>query len=117
MQTRGITVSLFFLIYLFIYRRLREQSVPHHVKRQRFHSHCPETTVVNQAVPLPEERRYSFPGSVQSPLLRAQYTPDLTACVPPLRDTLFPDPIETTLPVAKDKVTSFYACGLHLPSE
>ncbi|PKU40658.1 poly rna polymerase gld2 isoform x1 [Limosa lapponica baueri] len=61
-------------------KRLREQSVPHDAKRQRFRSHHPETTVVNQAVPLPGERRYSFPGSVQSPLLRRHQEPDLTGC-------------------------------------
>ncbi|XP_074021908.1 poly(A) RNA polymerase GLD2 isoform X3 [Numenius arquata] len=95
--------------------RLREQSVPRDAKRQRFHSHHPETTVINQAVPLPEERRYSFPGSVQSPLLPAHQEPDLTGCIPPLQDTLFLDPIETTLPVAKDKLSQqvldlFQAC-------
>ncbi|NXV54205.1 GLD2 polymerase, partial [Uria aalge] len=86
-------------------KRLSEQSVPHNIKRQRFHSQHPETTVVNQAVPLPEERRYSFPGSVQSPLLRARHLPDLIGCTPPLQDILFPDPTETTLPVAKDKLS------------
>ncbi|KAM6227733.1 poly(A) RNA polymerase GLD2 isoform 1-T3 [Spheniscus humboldti] len=96
-------------------KRLSERSIPHDVKRQRFHSHHSETNVVNQAVPLPEERRCSFPGSIQSPLFRAHYVPDLTGCVPPLRDTLFPDPIETTLPVAKDKLSQqvlelFQAC-------
>uniref|UniRef100_A0A8C3IYW6 polynucleotide adenylyltransferase n=1 Tax=Chrysemys picta bellii TaxID=8478 RepID=A0A8C3IYW6_CHRPI len=39
----------------------------------------------------------------------------LTGCVPPLRDAPFPDPIETTLPVAKDKLSQqvlelFQAC-------
>ncbi|NWX47682.1 GLD2 polymerase, partial [Steatornis caripensis] len=96
-------------------KRLSERSVALDVKRQRLHSHNSETTLVNQAVPLPEERRYSFPGSVQSPLLRARYIRDLTACVPPLQATLFPDPIETTLPVAKDKLSQqvlelFQAC-------
>ncbi|XP_054665550.1 poly(A) RNA polymerase GLD2 isoform X2 [Grus americana] len=96
-------------------KRLREQSIPEDVKRQRFHSHRCETTVVNQVVPLPEERRYSFPGSIRSPLFRAHYVPDLTSCVPPLQDSLFPRPIETTLPVAKDKLSQqvlalFQAC-------
>ncbi|XP_014820543.1 PREDICTED: poly(A) RNA polymerase GLD2 [Calidris pugnax] len=96
-------------------KRLREQSVPHDAKRQRFPSYHPETTVVNQAVPLPEERRYSFPGSVRSPLLRAHQEPDLTGRIPPLHDSLFLDSIETTLPVAKDKLSQqvldlFQAC-------
>ncbi|NWU48393.1 GLD2 polymerase, partial [Dromas ardeola] len=93
-------------------KRLSEQSVPLDVKRQRFHSQRPETTIVNQAVPLPEECRYSFPGSVQSPLFRAHHLPDLIGCTPPLQDILFP---ETTLPVAKDKLSQqvldlFQAC-------
>ncbi|XP_010140609.1 PREDICTED: poly(A) RNA polymerase GLD2 [Buceros rhinoceros silvestris] len=96
-------------------KRLSEQTVAHDVKRQRFHSHHSETSVVSQAVPLPEERRCSFPGSVQSPLLRVHYLPDLTGCVPPLQDTLFPDCTDTTLPMAKDKLSQqvlelFQAC-------
>ncbi|KFU96912.1 Poly(A) RNA polymerase GLD2, partial [Pterocles gutturalis] len=96
-------------------KRQSEQSVPHDVKRQRFHSPHSQTTVVNQAVPLLEERRYSFPGSVQSPPFHALYMPCLTGCVPQLQDTLFPDPIKTTLPVAKDKLSQqvldfFQAC-------
>uniref|UniRef100_A0A6G1RUU0 polynucleotide adenylyltransferase n=1 Tax=Hypotaenidia okinawae TaxID=2861861 RepID=A0A6G1RUU0_9GRUI len=91
-------------------KRLSEQSIQHDVKRQRFHSHDSETTVVNQAVPLPEECRYSLPGSINSPLLYAYYTPGLSAYVSPLRD-----PIETTLPEAKDKLSQqvlalFQAC-------
>ncbi|NXJ83884.1 GLD2 polymerase, partial [Trogon melanurus] len=90
-------------------KRPREQSTPN-VKRQRFHSHHSETTVVNQAVPLPEEHRYSFPGSIQSPLLHARYLPGFTGYVLPLQDH-----IETTLPVAKDKLSQqvldiFHAC-------
>ncbi|XP_064296006.1 poly(A) RNA polymerase GLD2-like isoform X1 [Phalacrocorax carbo] len=96
-------------------KRLSEQSVPYDVKRQRFHSPHRETTVVNQAVPLPEECRYSYPGSIPSPLFHAYYIPCLTGCVPPLRDASFPDPIETMLPVAKDKLSQqvlelFQAC-------
>ncbi|NXG30357.1 GLD2 polymerase, partial [Dromaius novaehollandiae] len=96
-------------------KRLSEQNVPYDVKRQRFHSPHRETTVVNQTVPLPEERRYSFPGSIPSQLFHAHYVPDLTGCVPPLRDASFSDPIETTLPVAKDKLSQqvlelFQAC-------
>ncbi|NXW85249.1 GLD2 polymerase, partial [Alopecoenas beccarii] len=96
-------------------KRLSGQSAPYDVKRQRFHSHHSETTVVNQAVPSPEERRYSFPGSVQSPVFCARYIPDLTGCVLPLQDSLFPRPKETTLPVAQDKLSQqilelFQAC-------
>ncbi|NXI99959.1 GLD2 polymerase, partial [Psophia crepitans] len=102
-------------------KRQSEQSNPQDVKRQRLHSqhsettvHHGETTVVNQAVPLPEHR-FAFPGSVHSPLFRSHYIPDSYACVPPLRDNLFPDRIETTLPVAKDQLSQqvlalFQAC-------
>ncbi|XP_074711020.1 poly(A) RNA polymerase GLD2 isoform X5 [Strix uralensis] len=93
-------------------KRPSEESLSRDVKRPRFHSRHSETTVVDQAVPFPEERRCSFPGTIQSPLFRAQYRP---GCVPPLRDTVFPDPIETVLPVAKDKLSQqvlelFQAC-------
>ncbi|NXK77401.1 GLD2 polymerase, partial [Amazona guildingii] len=96
-------------------KRLSEQSGPYNVKRHRLHSRNSETAVVNQAVLLPEECRYSFPGSVQSPLFRAHHVPDLTGCVPPVRYTLIPEPTETTLPVAKDKLSKqilelFQAC-------
>ncbi|KAM4640163.1 poly(A) RNA polymerase GLD2 isoform 1-T9 [Amazona ochrocephala] len=96
-------------------KRLSEQSGPYNVKRHRLHSRNSETAVVNQAVLLPEECRYSFPGSVQSPLFRAHHVPDLTGCVPLVRYTLIPEPTETTLPVAKDKLSKqilelFQAC-------
>lgn len=96
-------------------KRRSEQSLPHDTKRPRLHSRHSEIPVVNQAVPLPEGRRCSLPGSIQSPLFRVRSVPDVTGCVPPLRDTLFPDPIQTTLPVAKDKLSQqvlelFQAC-------
>ncbi|NXI53565.1 GLD2 polymerase, partial [Chloroceryle aenea] len=77
----------------------------HDVKRQRMHSCHSGPAVVSQSVPLREEHRYSFPGSVQSPLFNARCVRDLTGCVPPLREPFFPDPIETTFPVAKDKLS------------
>ncbi|KFQ39028.1 Poly(A) RNA polymerase GLD2, partial [Mesitornis unicolor] len=94
-------------------KRLSERSVPYDAKRQRFHS--PQATVVNQAVPLPEECWYYFSGPIPSPLFHVYYPPDLTGYVPLLQDTSFPDPIETTLPVAKDKLSQqvlelFQAC-------
>ncbi|XP_057261439.1 poly(A) RNA polymerase GLD2 [Pezoporus wallicus] len=96
-------------------KRLSEQSVPYNVKRHRLHSHNSETAGINQAVLLPEERRYSFPGSFQSPLFHAHHVPDLTGSVPLVRYTLFPEPTQTTLPVAKDKLSQqvlelFQAC-------
>uniref|UniRef100_A0A8B9DF55 polynucleotide adenylyltransferase n=1 Tax=Anser cygnoides TaxID=8845 RepID=A0A8B9DF55_ANSCY len=86
-------------------KRLSEQSVPYDVKRQRFDSPHHETTVVNLAVPLPEEHTYSFPSSTPSPLFNTRYVPDLSVCVPPLQDSSFPYVTEITLPVAEDKLS------------
>ncbi|NWI40729.1 GLD2 polymerase, partial [Picathartes gymnocephalus] len=98
-------------------KRQSQQSVPDDSKRQRIHSHDSDAAVVNQAVPLPEERRHSFPASVpvRSLLLHAHGSPAVIGCVPPLQDTLFPDPLETRLPVAKDELSQqvldlFQAC-------
>ncbi|XP_027490599.1 poly(A) RNA polymerase GLD2 isoform X1 [Corapipo altera] len=98
-------------------KRQSEQSVSRNVKRQRIDSQNSDTTVVNQAVPLPEERQHSFPGpiSIQSPSFLARGSPALARCVPPLRDTLFPDPTEARLPLAKDELSQqvlelFQAC-------
>ncbi|OXB80883.1 UNVERIFIED_CONTAM: hypothetical protein H355_016900 [Colinus virginianus] len=82
--------------------RLNEQSVPYDIKRQRYHSPHRETSVINQAVPSPQESVYLFSGS--SPLVNVCYVPDLTVRVPRLQDTSFPDVTETRLPVAKDKL-------------
>ncbi|XP_050185019.1 poly(A) RNA polymerase GLD2 isoform X4 [Myiozetetes cayanensis] len=98
-------------------KRQNEQSVSYNVKRQRIDSQNSDTTVVNQGVPLAEERRHSFPGpiSIQSPPFLARDSPALARCVPPLRDTLFPDPAEARLPLAKDELSQqvlelFQAC-------
>ncbi|NXT71638.1 GLD2 polymerase, partial [Chaetops frenatus] len=98
-------------------KRQSQQSVPDDAKRQRIHSCNSDTAVVNQAVPLPEEHRRSFPATlpVQSPVSHAHGLPALIGCVPPLQDTVFPVPTETRLPVAKDKLSQqildfFQAC-------
>ncbi|NXO98965.1 GLD2 polymerase, partial [Certhia brachydactyla] len=98
-------------------KRQSQQSVPDGAKRQRIHSRDSDRAVVNQAVPLPEKWRGSFPSSssVRSPVLRARGSPPLIGCVPPLQDTLFPDPTETRLPVPKDRLSQqvlelFQAC-------
>ncbi|XP_070599341.1 poly(A) RNA polymerase GLD2 isoform X2 [Erythrolamprus reginae] len=96
-------------------KRLKEEDVPYEVKRQRFHSpHC-ELTSANQLVPLIEDHRYSFPGSISSPLFQAHYISDLTGCVPPLQEPSFNSAVDATLPVAKDKLSQqvlelFQAC-------
>ncbi|XP_023800349.1 poly(A) RNA polymerase GLD2 isoform X1 [Cyanistes caeruleus] len=98
-------------------KRQSQQSLPDDAKRQRIHSRDSDTAVVTQAVPLPEEHRRSFPASVSvlSPVLHAGGSPALIGYVPPLQDTLFLDPTETTLPVANDKLSQqvlelFQAC-------
>ncbi|OXB66319.1 hypothetical protein ASZ78_004268 [Callipepla squamata] len=102
-----------FFSFFFFFRRLNEQSVPYDIKRQRYHSPHRETSVINQAVPSPQESVYLFSGS--SPLVNVCYVPDLTVRVPRLQDTSFPDVTETRLPVAKDKLSQqvlelFQAC-------
>ncbi|NXA93319.1 GLD2 polymerase, partial [Melanocharis versteri] len=98
-------------------KRHSQESVRTGVKRKRIHSCDSDTTVVNRAVPLPEEPRRSFPASisVQSPVLHGRGSPVLIGCVPPLQDTLFPDPTGTRLPVAEDELSQqvlelFQAC-------
>ncbi|NXQ44376.1 GLD2 polymerase, partial [Catharus fuscescens] len=98
-------------------KRPSQQSVPDDAKRQRIRSLDSDTAVVNQAVPFLKEQRRSFPASisVQSPALHARGSPALTGCVPPLQDTLFPDPTETRLLAAQDELSQqvlelFQAC-------
>ncbi|NXK88168.1 GLD2 polymerase, partial [Formicarius rufipectus] len=98
-------------------KRQSEQSVSRDIKRQRIDSQKSDTTILNQAVPLPEERRHSLPRPVliHSPPFQAHGSAAVTRCVPPLGDTLFPDPTETRLPEAKDKLSQqilelFQAC-------
>ncbi|XP_042731319.1 poly(A) RNA polymerase GLD2 isoform X1 [Lagopus leucura] len=94
-------------------KRLSEQSVPYDVKRQRYRSPRRETPAVNQAVPSIEESACLFSGS--SPLFNVCYVPDLSIRVPRLQDISFLDVTETTLPLAKDKLSQqvlelFQAC-------
>ncbi|NXS57746.1 GLD2 polymerase, partial [Brachypteracias leptosomus] len=94
-------------------KRRSERPSPDYAKRQRFQSHHSEATVVNQAVPLPEEHRYSVPAPIQSPLYPAHSVPDLTECAPPLQDILFSGHEGTVLPVAKDKLSQQILDLLH----
>ncbi|XP_020639372.3 poly(A) RNA polymerase GLD2 isoform X1 [Pogona vitticeps] len=96
-------------------KRLKEQNIPYEVKRQRFHSPHHESSSANQAVPLPDDQRHSCPGSIPSPLFQANYISDLMQYVPPLREASFPDPVESAVPLAKDKLSQqilelFQAC-------
>ncbi|XP_043832495.1 poly(A) RNA polymerase GLD2 isoform X3 [Dromiciops gliroides] len=86
-------------------RLSNEQNVPLDAKRTRYHSPHHESNVANQTVPLPDERRYSAPGSVTPPLLHSYYVPDLVRSVPPFREAPFSEPREITLPVAKDELS------------
>ncbi|NWY46225.1 GLD2 polymerase, partial [Sylvia atricapilla] len=98
-------------------KRQSQQGAPDGAKRRRIHSQDSDTAVVNPAVPLPEERRCSFPAwiSVQSPGLHAPGSPASVGCVPPLQYTLFLDAAGSRLPVAYDKLSQqilelFQAC-------
>nr|DBA23509.1 TPA: hypothetical protein GDO54_014419 [Pyxicephalus adspersus] len=91
-------------------RRSDEGNGQFDVKRQRFHS-----PVIHQAVPLRDDIRHHFPGSV-GPLLRMGPPPhEINEQVSSSGDTWLFDLIETTLPVAKDKLSQqildlFQAC-------
>uniref|UniRef100_A0A8D0AZF8 polynucleotide adenylyltransferase n=1 Tax=Salvator merianae TaxID=96440 RepID=A0A8D0AZF8_SALMN len=97
-------------------KRPKEQDVPYETKRPRFHSPHHESGSPNQTVPLPDDPRRLFPGSIHSPLFRSHYISDFMGCVPsPLQEASFPDLTETALPVAKDKLSQqvldlFQAC-------
>ncbi|MEE6458496.1 hypothetical protein FKM82_000308 [Ascaphus truei] len=96
-------------------RRSDEGNVPYDVKRQRFQSPHQASTQVHQTVPLRDDRRYSLPASIALPLLPAPSTPELNGRVLPLADSWLYDYAETTLPVAKDKLSQqilalFQAC-------
>ncbi|XP_029431445.1 poly(A) RNA polymerase GLD2 isoform X3 [Rhinatrema bivittatum] len=86
-------------------RRSDEQNVPYDVKRQRFYSPPLRSALVHQTVPLQDERRYSVPGSIVLPLIHMPNAPDVNGCVLPLKHSPFLDHIETTLPVARDKLS------------
>ncbi|NWU85152.1 GLD2 polymerase, partial [Onychorhynchus coronatus] len=98
-------------------KRQSEEDTSYTVKRQRIDSQKSDTTVFNQAVPLQEEHRRSFPGPIliQSASFLSRGSPALAGCVPPLGDTLFPDPTEARLSLAKDELSQqvlelFQAC-------
>ncbi|KAG8456528.1 hypothetical protein GDO86_002347 [Hymenochirus boettgeri] len=94
-------------------RRSDERNVPYDVKRQRFHS-PQQNTLIHQAVPLRDDHRFSFPGSLAFPLLQTPTTQNLNGRNSSGDSWLF-DHVNTTLPVAKDKLSQqildlFQAC-------
>ncbi|XP_053303966.1 poly(A) RNA polymerase GLD2 [Spea bombifrons] len=95
-------------------RRSDEGNVPYDVKRQRFHSPQQSSPAVHQSVPLRDDLRYSFPGSVPLPLLQSP-PPDINGSVVHSGDSWLFDHMEAALPVAKDKLSQqilelFQAC-------
>ncbi|KAJ1209422.1 hypothetical protein NDU88_004800 [Pleurodeles waltl] len=89
-----------------IKRRSDEHPVPFDTKRQRIQSPTQSSPVHRQLVPLREDRRYSVPTSVKLPLVQAPpRTPDVKGRLPPLQDSQIAPCLETTLPVAKDKLS------------
>ncbi|XP_075038468.1 poly(A) RNA polymerase GLD2 isoform X2 [Mixophyes fleayi] len=96
-------------------RRSDEGNNQYDVKRQRFHSPQQPSSILHQAVPLKDHLRYSFPGSIGLPLRQAPPTPEVNGQVSSSSDSWLFDHIETTLPVAKDKLSQqilelFQAC-------
>ncbi|NP_001087892.1 poly(A) RNA polymerase GLD2-A [Xenopus laevis] len=85
-------------------RRSDEGNVSYDVKRQRFHS-PQEQTVNHQAVPLRGDLRCSYPGSPAFPLLQSPSPPVLKEHVSNSGDCWLYDHIDTTLPVAEDKLS------------
>ncbi|KAM4808879.1 poly(A) RNA polymerase GLD2 isoform 2-T2 [Rhinophrynus dorsalis] len=84
-------------------------------KRQKFHSPPQSPTVIRQSVPLRDDLRYSFPGSHALPLLQTPPSPDVNGRISTSADSWLFDHIDTTLPVANDKLSQqilelFQAC-------
>ncbi|XP_075694904.1 poly(A) RNA polymerase GLD2 isoform X2 [Rhinoderma darwinii] len=93
-------------------RRSDEGINQYDLKRQRFHSPQPPPSTVHQAVPLRDDLHYSFPVL---PLRQTPQSPDVNSQVSSSGDTWLFDDVETTLPVAKDKLSQqildlFQAC-------
>lgn len=96
-------------------RRSDEGNGQYDVKRQRFQSPQQPSSIVHQAVPLRDDLRHHFPGSVGLPLRLAPPPHELNGQVSTPGDAWLFDLIDTTLPVAKDKLSQqildlFQAC-------
>lgn len=93
-------------------RRSDEGINQQELKRQRFQSPPQPSSIIHQSVPLRDDLHYSFPGL---PLRQAPQSPDVNGLVPPSGDSWLFEDLETTLPVAKDKLSQqildlFQAC-------
>lgn len=105
------TTFFFFSFLFFIYRRRSDEgNGQYDGKRQRFQSPQQPSPVIHQAVPLRDDLRHHFPGSVGLPLRLAPPSHELNGQVSTPGDAWLFDLIDTTLPVAKDKVfmTSYF---------
>ncbi|XP_063819571.1 poly(A) RNA polymerase GLD2 isoform X2 [Pseudophryne corroboree] len=96
-------------------RRSDEGNNPHDVKRQRYNSPQQPSPIIHQAVPLKDRHHYSIPGSAGLPLPQVPPNPDVNGQVSSTGDSWLFDHIETTLPVANDKLSQqilelFQAC-------
>uniref|UniRef100_A0A6I8SYH8 polynucleotide adenylyltransferase n=1 Tax=Xenopus tropicalis TaxID=8364 RepID=A0A6I8SYH8_XENTR len=85
-------------------RRSDEGNIAYDVKRQKFQS-PQEQTVNHQAVPLRGDLGCSYPGSPAFPLLQSPSPPVLKGHVPNSGECWLYDHVDTTLPVAKDKLS------------
>ncbi|KAM9331363.1 poly(A) RNA polymerase GLD2 [Gastrophryne carolinensis] len=96
-------------------RRSDEGNGQYDVKRQRFHSPQTQSPIIHQTVPIRDDLRHQFPGSVGLPVRQASPSQELNGQVSSPGDAWLFDHIETTLPVAKDKLSQqildlFLAC-------
>ncbi|XP_068106280.1 poly(A) RNA polymerase GLD2 isoform X2 [Hyperolius riggenbachi] len=101
-------------------RRSDEGNGQFDVKRQRFQSPQQSTPVIHRAVPLRNDRHHYFAGTSGLPLPPLASPPpppphELNGQVPTAGDSWLFDQTETTLPVAKDKLSKqildlFQAC-------
>ncbi|KAM8961854.1 poly(A) RNA polymerase GLD2 [Pelodytes ibericus] len=86
-------------------RRSDEGTVPYDIKRQRFQSPPHSSPATHQSVPLRDDLRYSFPGSVALSLLQSPSAPEINGIASNSGDSWLFDHVELTLPTAKDKLS------------
>ncbi|XP_063309660.1 poly(A) RNA polymerase GLD2 isoform X1 [Pelobates fuscus] len=95
-------------------KRRSDEGNIYDVKRQRFHTPPQSSPAIHQSVPLRDDLRRSFPGSIALPLLQSP-APEINGCASSSRDSWLFDHVELTLPIAKEKLSQqildlFQAC-------
>uniref|UniRef100_A0A8C5N2F1 polynucleotide adenylyltransferase n=1 Tax=Leptobrachium leishanense TaxID=445787 RepID=A0A8C5N2F1_9ANUR len=100
-------------------RRSDEGNNPYDVKRQCFQPPQQPLPVLHPSVPLRDDLRRSFQGSVPLPLLQSPSAPETNECISNTGDSWLFEPVELPLPAAKDKLSQqimelFQACQQQL---